>query len=41
VGVWLDQTVDWDELADLLRDAWRLTASKKLLEQSLNKASRE
>ena len=31
VGVWLDGDVDWEELADQLRDAWRLTAPKKLV----------
>jgi predicted DNA-binding protein (MmcQ/YjbR family) len=31
VGVWLDRGVDWAELADLLRDAYRLTAPKRLL----------
>jgi len=32
VGVWLDGVaVDWDELAELLRDSWRLAAPKKLL----------
>lgn len=31
VGVWLDRRVDWDELADLLRDAYRMTAPKRLL----------
>lgn len=32
VGVYLDGGVtDWDELADLLRDSWRLAAPKKLL----------
>lgn len=30
VGVYLDREVDWDELKDLLRDAWRMTAPKKL-----------
>ena len=30
VGVWLDEAVDWAELADLLRDAYRLTAPKRL-----------
>lgn len=30
VGVYLDRQVDWDELMDLLRDAWRMTAPKKL-----------
>jgi hypothetical protein len=31
IGVWLDRGVDWDELRDLLRDAYMLTAPKKLL----------
>lgn len=31
IGVYLDRDVDWDELKDLLWDAWRLTAPKKLL----------
>ena len=30
VGVYLDREVDWDELMDLLWDAWRMTAPKKL-----------
>jgi hypothetical protein len=30
VGVYLDRKIDWAELADLLRDAYRLTAPKKL-----------
>ena len=30
IGVWLDGVADWDELDDLLRDAYRLTAPKKL-----------
>ncbi len=30
VGVWLDGPVDWDELADLLRDSYCLVAPKKL-----------
>jgi hypothetical protein len=33
VGVYLDREVDWDELKDLLWDAWRMTAPKKLLTQ--------
>jgi len=32
VGVWLD-TADWDELRELLADAWRLTAPKRLAAQ--------
>jgi hypothetical protein len=31
VGVWLDRGADWKELAELLRDSWRLTAPKRLL----------
>jgi len=33
VGAFLDKRPDWDILADLLRDAYRLTAPKKLLAQ--------
>jgi len=31
VGIWLDGRTDWSELADLLRDAYRLVAPKRLL----------
>ncbi len=31
VGVWLDGTADWKELAMLLEDAYRLIAPKRLL----------
>jgi len=31
VGVRLDRKIDWDELADLLRDGYRLVAPKRLL----------
>ena len=30
VGIWLDRGVDWDELAGFLRDAYQLTAPKRL-----------
>jgi hypothetical protein len=30
VGVWLDGAVAWDDLEDLLRDAYLLTAPKRL-----------
>jgi hypothetical protein len=30
IGAWLD-TADWDEVAELLHDAWRLCAPKKLI----------
>ena len=30
VGVWLDDGTDWDEVQELLRDAWMRTAPKKL-----------
>lgn len=33
VGVWLDGAVEWGELADLLRDAYRLVAPKRLVAQ--------
>jgi hypothetical protein len=33
VGVWLDGTPDWDALNELLRDAYRKTAPKRLLAQ--------
>jgi hypothetical protein len=33
IGVWIDRDVDWDELAELLRDAYKLTAPKRLLER--------
>jgi hypothetical protein len=31
IGVWLDGTVDWDEVDGLLRDGYRLIAPKKLI----------
>ena len=31
VGAYLDRKPDWDVLVDLLRDAYRLTAPKKLV----------
>ena len=31
VGVWLDVPVDWDELADLVADAYRTVAPKRLV----------
>ena len=31
VGIWLDAGVDWEELALLLHDAYRLAAPKRLL----------
>lgn len=30
IGVWLDGAPDWDSLGELLRDAWRLAAPKRL-----------
>lgn len=30
VGVYLDREVDWNEIMDLLWDAWRMTAPRKL-----------
>lgn len=31
VGVFLDKSPDWDEVSELLRDAWRMTAPKRLV----------
>ena len=31
IGVYLDANTDWAELAELLRDAWRMSVPKKLL----------
>jgi len=33
VGVWLDEHTDWGELTELLGDAWRLTAPKRLVRE--------
>ena len=33
IGVFLDAKTDWDELAELLEDAYRMTAPKTLLKQ--------
>ncbi len=33
VGVWLDVEVDWDLVADLIRDSYRMTAPKRLSAQ--------
>ena len=30
IGIWLDGVVDWDDVADFLRDSYRLVAPKKL-----------
>jgi predicted DNA-binding protein (MmcQ/YjbR family) len=30
VGIWLDGAVDWDDVAEFLRDAYRLVAPKRL-----------
>jgi hypothetical protein len=31
VGVYLDDAVDWPEVGELLHDAWKLTAPKRLV----------
>lgn len=40
VGIWLDGGVHWDELADLLRDSYDLTAPKRLREPGGKLSSR-
>lgn len=34
IGVYLDRSPDWNEVSELLRDAWRMTAPKKLVANS-------
>jgi len=36
VGVYLDATTDWTELRDILRDAYKLVAPTRLVEQMVN-----
>jgi predicted DNA-binding protein (MmcQ/YjbR family) len=31
VGIWLDSTVDWAELGELVEDSYRMTAPKRLI----------
>ncbi len=31
VGVWLDDATDWEELADLVEESYRMTAPKRLV----------
>jgi hypothetical protein len=31
VGIWLDLEIDWDEVADLVEESYRMTAPKRLL----------
>jgi hypothetical protein len=33
IGVWLDGAVDWNELEELLRDAYSMVAPKRLLKE--------
>ena len=33
VGAWLDVDQDWDELADLVEESYRMTAPKRLVAQ--------
>ena len=33
VGVWLDGVVEWDDVAEFLRDAYRLIAPNRLLDE--------
>ena len=30
VGVWLDREIDWEEVADLVQESYRMTAPKRL-----------
>jgi predicted DNA-binding protein (MmcQ/YjbR family) len=31
VGMWLDVAIDWDEVADLIEESYRMTAPKRLV----------
>ena len=31
VGIWLDRPVDWAQIAELVRESYRMTAPKRLL----------
>ena len=33
VGIWLDVEIDWDEVADLVEESYRMTAPKRLWAQ--------
>ncbi len=33
IGLWLDVAVEWDELAELIEESYRMTAPKRLLRQ--------
>jgi hypothetical protein len=33
VGMWLDGAIDWDEVAELVEEGYRMTAPKRLLAQ--------
>lgn len=33
IGIWLDRDPDWDEIADLIDESYRMTAPKRLLKQ--------
>lgn len=37
IGVYLDDTTDWDQLADLLWDAWRRSVTKTLAAEHPNR----
>lgn len=40
IGIWLDGSVQWDEVADLLGDSYDLVAPKRLREQRQERTSR-
>ena len=40
VGVYLDQSPDWDEVAELLRDGWKMIGGEKAVAKAV-KASRQ
>lgn len=41
VGVYLDDDPEWDEVAELLHDGWRMIAPKKLITASAERPKRK
>jgi predicted DNA-binding protein (MmcQ/YjbR family) len=33
VGIWLDEKTDWEQVADLVEESYRVTAPKRLVAQ--------
>jgi hypothetical protein len=40
VGVYLDKSPDWDEVRELLRDGWKMTAPKRVIASSEQRSAK-